>query len=87
MNDLLYVLFVERLLQDSTIESAMKAYTVVKRSSSAKVNFTRHLGPTGVAGVDLQELMRSEDISDPKRGESVSSLSWKRRDWRDRTGK
>lgn len=71
--DLLCVRYVERRLPDSMIANATKAFTVVKRSLSAKANSTLLRASSGVAEDGLPELMLWVGTSDPKLGEYVSN--------------
>lgn len=74
MNGHSCVPFVARHLQDNTIASAMKDFTVVRKSLFVKANFARHLGRTGVVDVGLQELMRLVGISVLKQAGCASNL-------------
>jgi hypothetical protein len=84
MNGPSYVLYVARLLPDSTIASGTKVSTAVRRNLSAGENFIRNLDLTGVVGVASPEQMLWGDISVQKLAGYASNHFWRRRNWNDK---
>jgi hypothetical protein len=78
---------VGKLSLASTTASDMRVYTVGRRNLSVEANFDLNLDPPGAVDGGLLALMPLEDISDPKRAESASSLYLTKRPLIDATKK